>query len=573
MKKRVKKIDFSCTKYGEMADKFYNSGDYLSALRFAYKQLQMYGGSAEIYARLADIYEGMSLNGSALKWWFRYLDVAEEDELPDVYEGIAVNFLNLGNESQAAYYYNRLVDADDMLPEETKFDIAQAFSTRKQDNFRFLYPPRLADYSKEVDAGSRALKAGDCNKAIAEFDKVAKGAKDYASAKEMQAVAYLLAGDSNNAERICNELLEEYPESVRAQATLSAVYMEQGDTEKSYEIAKRLAARQQDDVDDLYKVATVCCENELHEEAYQKFCALYKKLPFDGRMLYFKAVSAYKSGHINEAENALDTLCTAYPDAEVAKYYLKAIRNYKEGVETQKPELIYFYHIPQSEREIRCKELLHISQAPKDEAELFGLIAVHEGYLYWCFDELDGGDHDLQYLAIVTAAHVRADEFLEDILLDPEVMDVLKVEALRMLLERNEENVFGIVLCNIYKRIVLPRINIGRKARKRFIEGFAKIASKFIAIHDSYGYKIKSATETLYRSLEKNGCWDLIKNADDCACAVYLLSELKELGGNISMIAAAFEADEQRVKEALAVVRGESFQKDSEENAEEEKGV
>lgn len=544
--KKVVKIDFSRERIASQADKLYNEGKFVAALRLAHRELEEFGGDGDVYTRLSDIYEGMGLHASALNWWFRFLDEAEEADLPDIYEGIAVNFLNLGNETQSAFYYNKLIDVDDTLPEEAKWDIADAFSVDKKSRFRFVYPPQLADYSNELSVGSKALKSGDCKRAIAELDKIVKGSKDYAAAKEMQAVAYLLAGDAKNAELACTELLETQPDDVRAQATLAAVYLEQGREEESLALAKRLASEKQTETDDIYKVATVCCENGLHEEAYRKFCLLDEKIPYDGRMLYFKGVSAYKCGKIEEAERALDMLCAIYPDAEVAKYYLRAIRNYRAG-NAPAPELIYFYHLPQEEREARCRALLQIGKASKDEAQLFGLFAMRDKYFEWCFDEMDGGDHDLQYLALVTAVHVRADEFIRDTLLDHEVADVLKVETLRLLMERNEDDEFGLVLCNIYRRVPLMRIAVGRKKRKRFVEAYAKIASKFSVVSDNYAIKLKESAEKLYSALEEYGGLDLIDNTDDCACAIFLLSGLKDLGGNADSIAAAFGANPQKV--------------------------
>ena len=567
---KVKKIDFSRKRLGMLADKFYNEGNYLSALRIAYKQLNAYGGDGEIFARLSDIYEMMGLQGSSLNWWFRFLDIADEDELPDVYEGIAVNFLNLGQESASAYYYNKLIDVDDSLPDETKLDIAEAFSTMKKERFRFVYPPRLADYSKEVNIGSKALKAGDLNRAVEEFSKVERGSKQYAQAKEMQAVSYLLAGQPDKAEEACQLLLADEPDNIRALATLAAVYLEQGRAEDSKALALRLTELETEDADDLYKIATVCCENQLHEEAYQKFCILDKKLPFDGRMLYFKGVSAYKSGRLKEAEGALETLCTVYPDAEVAKYYLKQLRIYiEEGGDA--PDLTYFYHLPPEERDHRCQTLITLKKSPKDEAELFGLLAVHDGYFQWCFDEMDGSDHELQYLGLVTAVHVRADDFIAEVMLDYEVADVLKIETLRMLLERNEEAEIGLVLCNIYRQLSLPHIAIGRKRRKRFIEGFAKVASKFIVIRDLYSEKIKDAAENLYRALEDNGALDLVNNTDDLACAIFLTAGLKELGNNTQMIVGAFDANVEKVEELLsAAVAHKTEEKTEDEVGEDE---
>ena len=567
---KTKKIDFSRKRIARMADDYYNAGKFVPALRLAYKEWLNYGGDPDVYARLSDIYEAMGLQGSAINCYFRFLDVADEQDLPDVYEGLAANFLGIGNESASAYYYNKLIDADDSISDEAKLDIAEVFSSKKKDKFRFVYPPRLADYTQEVNLGSRALKAGDCRRAIAEFSKVEKGAKEYASAKEMQAVAYLLAGEAKNAEEVCLELLSLYPDSIRAKATLAAVYLEQGRADESRALAKELSVLDLTDTDDLYKVATVCCENDLHDEAYQKFVLLDKKMPYDGRMLYFKAVSAYKSGRMDAAERDLDTLCTVYPDAEVAKYYLKAIRAYKtalsDGETPTPPELIYFYHLPQEEREHRCASMLKIGSCPKDEAQIFGLLALHDGYFHWCFDEMDGGDHDLQYLGIVTAAHVRADDFLQEVLLDFEVADVLKVETLRMLIERNEDIEVGLVLCNIYRRVPVYRIKIGRKRRKKFIEAYAKIASKFIVIKDAYAEKIALAAESLYRALEKENALDLIENTDDCACAIFLMSGIRELGNDMARIVSAFDGNIAKVQVLLSYVVATRYDGGSWEN-------
>ena len=287
---KERKIDFSRKRLARMADDYYNAGKYVPALRLAFKELLNYGGDPDVYARLADIYEGMGLQGSAINCYFRFLDVADEVDLPDVYEGLAANFLGTGNEGASAYYYNKLIDADDSISNEAKLDIAEVFSSTKKEKFRFVYPPHLADYTQEIHLGSRALKAGDCHRAIAEFSKVEQGSKEYASAKEMQAVAHLLAGEAQNAEEVCLELLSFFPDSIRAKATLAAVYLEEGRTDESRVLARELAALEIEDTDDLYKVATVCCENDLHDEAYQKFLLLDKKMPYDGRMLYFKAV-------------------------------------------------------------------------------------------------------------------------------------------------------------------------------------------------------------------------------------------------------------------------------------------
>ncbi len=566
--KKTKKIDLSRKRVARLADDFYNKGEYLSALRFAYRELKEYGGDPDVYARLCDIYEGMGLHGSAINYWFKLLDEGTEEDLPDVYEGLAANYLAIGSERQAAYYYQKLIEADENIPEEAKMDIAAAFSESKKEKFRFLYPPELADYSKEMATGSHALKTGDIPKALEELDKVAKGSKEYASAKEMQAVAHLLAGNSKAAEEACFAVLKDNPDEVRVLSTLAAVYLEQGREDESLAIAKRLAEMQVEEQEDAYKIATVCCENGLHAEAYRQFAKLEEKMPYDGKTTYFRGVSAYKSGNLEEALRAFDKLCTVYPDAEVAKFYLRQLREYQEGLQKGEnpipPELIYFYHLPQEEREERCKTLLKLGSCPKDEAQLFGLLALHDGYFAWCFDEMDGADRDLQYLGLVTAAHVRADEFLQDVLLDFEVADVLKVETLRMLIERNEDMDVGMVLCHIYRRVLVNKICIGRKRRKKFIEGYARVASKFLIVNERYTELLQETTERLYDALEKGNGLDLVDNPDDIACAVYRLAGLQELVGDQARIAVAFDANLAKVNVLLSYAITETEEKKDE---------
>ena len=96
----------------------------ISALKFAYRELENFGASGDVFVRLSDIYEAMNLQGMAINWWFRFLDIADMDDLPDIYEGLADNYLALGQENQSAYYYNRLIDSDETIPEEKKLDIA-----------------------------------------------------------------------------------------------------------------------------------------------------------------------------------------------------------------------------------------------------------------------------------------------------------------------------------------------------------------------------------------------------------------------------------------------------------------
>ncbi len=540
-----------------MAEKAYSAGDMISALRFLHASLaEEDGADLETYLRIADVYENLGLQTYAIKWLYKCLEICGEEDLADIYEGLAVNYMNLGNEGASAYYYNRLIGVDDTLTAEHKLEIARAFSKDKKDGLRFVWPPELADFSQEMESGNRALKAGNCRAAIAAYSQVGAGNKDYVEARRMQAVAELLDGNHLVAEQICLEILERFPDEIQTSATLAAVYLEQGRTDESRRLAERLSRIETDVTEEMYKIATVCCENGLHAEAYALFAKLEERMDCDGRMLYFKSVAAAKCGRLDVAERTLDKLCTLYPDAAVAKYYLREVRNMLSGGEDVTGDFTYFYAVPKAAKDLICHTLISLGKMPAAQASAFACSDSLLQDLQWCFDEMDGMDQDLQYVALMVAEHIRADGFLRGMLLDFEVLDVLKVETLRALYERNEDETYGVVICNVYRSLSLKRIKIGRKKRKVFIGGYARVASKFSIIAPSYGGKLQRAAERLYRRVEEQDATEVFTSEDAIACAIFILSGLKELGSDIAQIAEAFEADEATVK-LLLILTGE----------------
>ena len=175
-KSKIKKIDFSRARIAALADKYYNEGNHLAALRLAYTELEKFGGDGDVFTRLSDIYESMGLHGSAVNWWYRFLDIATEDDLPDIYEGLAVNYLSMGNEAQAAFYYNRLIDSDDLMPNETKMDIAAAFSHEKKSRFRNKRLPLYTSRPSFPAAFYKAAKQFPCSRPLCPLPSISRQA-------------------------------------------------------------------------------------------------------------------------------------------------------------------------------------------------------------------------------------------------------------------------------------------------------------------------------------------------------------------------------------------------------------
>lgn len=559
MSAKVRKINYGRRFLKTQAERKYGEGDYLSALRFAARETELYGADADCFARFADVYENLGLYTSAINCWYRYLDVCDEVDLPDAYEGLAVNYMNLGNDAQAAYYYNMLIEADDTLSGGDKAQIAEMFSKEKTSGFKFVYPPNLADFKEELAKGGFALKNGDVDGAIENFSAVRKGSKEYVPAMQMQAVAQLLKGDDEGAEETCAEILAEQPNNVQALSTLSAIYAEEGRTNESKAIAEKLCAMNGVTAEEKYKIATVACENGMHERAFQLFTELEKEFPYDGNLIYFKGVAAAECKDYQTAENAFGKLTTLYPDAETGRYYLRKLRLFKADHQNGLPPFSYFYKVPLEEREDRAERMRKLLKLPKKEIAIEAEKLLGEGIFHWAFDELDGMDRELQWFAVKCAGEglrcgsAACSAFLKELALDSEVKDAIKIEILRAFLQLGEQTEMGVVVCNVFKRVTLPSVKFGRKKRKTFLNAYADVASKFAVIGDAYVRRIRLMAEKTYSQFAEAQLLDEVTTEEALSAAIYLCCDLRGEGNRFKEACLLFSADEEQTKKLLSL--------------------
>ncbi|MBP5242446.1 MAG: hypothetical protein J6Z36_02005, partial [Clostridia bacterium] len=351
---KVKKFDGDReSRLMDSARKRLDEGDYITALRLLNRRNENFADDADSCASLADAYELMEAGGQAIKAWYRFLDVCEKEDLSEAYEGLAVNYMNLGRESQAAYYYNQLLRVDPDITEESKMEIMETFSRPKKSLFKVVYPPEKADYTAEMEEGLTFLKEGKYADAREAFSAVPKEANQYFSAQNMVAVSYLLDDKLEDAKTLCENLLAENENDVQVCTTYAAVLGQLKQYDAAKKVAEKLSKAQTEDTDELYKIATVCCENDMHAQALEKFQKLEELIPSDKNILYFKAVAAYTSGDIKQCLDAFDRLLVIYPEAAVARYYYDHLRLYldnQDKVDMQKPELTYFYTLAQQAR-------------------------------------------------------------------------------------------------------------------------------------------------------------------------------------------------------------------------------
>lgn len=552
MKKTVE-MDFSDDRLLAIAADMLDEHNLIGALKMLNKNGELNYDDDRSFMLYAEIFDDMQLCERSINYWFRYIDEAPDGDMAEAYEGLAVNFMNMDNEHFAAYYYNKLLMETEELSAESRREIIDNFLRREENPLRFAWPPEKADYSAEINRGVEYMRARHYDKAVEEFDKVEEGSPRYFSARNYIAMCNIICDKAEEAEAECLSVLQKKPNDVQALTTLAAVKTEQKKAEEGRQLALKLVGLNASEPDDMYKIATVCCENKLHEEAFGLFSRLEGDFAYDTTVLYFKAVSAYNSGHFEECFEAFDRLLAINPDAVVARYYLlRAHENVDSGREE---EFSYFYRLPQELRESSLEFLSsYYSLSTRGARRLERDVDVLE-CIKWCFDETENSDDNrLHYIAALCAVKAGFDDYIRGLLLDAFLSDTLKIAVLHALCERNEDNQFGVVICNIYKSVDIYELNIGRAKRKNFLSAYASLVSRFGILDEDYSGRFCGAAERVYRGMAKAGILADSANGRALTAAIFAVSGVREAEVPAGDVCGFFDADRavfDRITEAI----------------------
>ncbi len=545
--KKVSDIDLGEDRLLTLAADLVDEHNYIQALKMLNKNAALNGNDDESLMLYAEIYDDMGLYEKCVNGWFKYLDEAGFADLSDCYEGLAVSYMNLGNEHYSAYYYNKLLSESNEIDPEMREEILKDFIGEEENPLKFSYPPELEDCSEYLSDGITHMKAGEFDKAVEEFEKVSEGNPKYLTARNYIAMCKIISDRCEEAEQECLKMLEKYPDDVQAMTTLAAVKTEAGKKDDAKQLAQKLLKMEINDSESIYKIATVCCENNMHEEAFGLFSKLGGEFEYDMNIMYFKAVAAFNCGKYEDCFDAFDKLCTVYPNAVTAKYYYRLARGMKDSGEIK--ELSYFYRLPDEVRESSVKLLAAYMRLSKAAAKKLTEEIDLSECVKWCFDETEGtGSAELRLLAAQVAVKADLDYIVRNLLLDAFADDKMKIDVLISLAERNRFDCFGVVICNVYKRVSTCALALGRTKRKLFMQAYARLVAHFSVLNDEYGDEFAETAELLYDQLAEEGKLEMLKSVELLTATIYYLSGVTAAGIEGDGIFSFFEVSEKDVK-------------------------
>ncbi len=520
------RIDYSEDRLLSIADLKIEEGDSLCALRMLNRNVELGGTCADNFSLYAEAYEDLGLFEKSVNSWFKYIDADFTEEYTYAYEGLALNYMNIGQNAVSAFYYDKILKITDGISEIDRKQLLSTFLSDEKNPLKIVYPPQLADCAQLLSDGIEHLRNNRFDEAVDTFSQVGEGNADYFTARNHIATTHIIAGNIELAERECLDILSKDENNLNALITLAAVRSEQGNTKEGRALAKKLLAMNLTDVEDIYKVATVCCENKMHDEAYLTFCKLDDSMKYDFNVMYFKAVAAYLSGRVDESVEIMHTLLDIYPNAYTARYYLSEIKQAKKAGYTA--ELTYYYRLPYDRREEFIRYMMDFDSCKPSEITDIDYCWMIEECVCWCIDEADSrNDRDMLTIAASCAIKAKLDGIVRDMLLNAFYDDELKVAMLRMLVERNEENSFGAVCCHLYRCVDIYELHIGRNKKKIFMSAYADLICRFALMDESFSKMLADSAESLYEKLKASNKLGLCADKSALIVAIFLNSGIK----------------------------------------------
>ena len=123
-------MDLSDDRLISIAADLVDNHNYIGALKMLNKNAGLSGNDEDSLMLYAEIFDDMGLYEKCVNGWFKYMDNSDLIDINECYEGLAMCYMNLGNEHFAAYYYNKLLMETDELDADAREDILRSFLPR-----------------------------------------------------------------------------------------------------------------------------------------------------------------------------------------------------------------------------------------------------------------------------------------------------------------------------------------------------------------------------------------------------------------------------------------------------------
>jgi hypothetical protein len=118
--------------------------------------------------------------------------------------------------------------------------------------------------------------------------------------------------------------------------------------------------------------------------------------------------------------------------------------------------------------------------------------------------------------------------------------------------QQNKGENYGVVVCNLYRKLFIPKLAIGKTKRKVFLTAYSILVSRFAMLNADYVFLIHSSATTLYNDFADSQRLGECTDYASLAAAIYHFSGIKESGLNNEDICTFFGANPEKYKKLIS---------------------
>lgn len=348
VKKTVVDFQQDATFFVERGMKCLNRYDYEKALRSFRRAVELEPSNAECHRHLASALAEtgkFELSNEVLsevieKW---------DPTMYEVYFYMANNYANLEDYEMAEEMAIRYLqeDSNGSYREDAEELLDYIYFELDMPPRHFLPSEKEDIYSKHERA-RRSLEEGRFLEALDTLKEIVEADPSFLPAWNNLSLAYYYAGDFDQALETISKTLDIEPGNLHALCNLAVLLSHNNHTKELLQVMDTLKKVVPFHPENIYKLATTMGVLGQHEEAYINYHRMLKSgRPHEACTYHYAAISAYLSGHKDQALRWWQKAKQLDPEAGIADQYIQMVKNEQEG-ETIKP-IPYQYNPPQRE--------------------------------------------------------------------------------------------------------------------------------------------------------------------------------------------------------------------------------
>ncbi|EMT50125.1 MULTISPECIES: tetratricopeptide repeat protein [Brevibacillus] len=378
--------------------RFLNRYDYDKAIRSFRRAIELEPKNAEYQCHLASVLAEVGNFEASNDILYDVLEKCEP-KIVEVYFYMANNYANLEDYEMAEEMAIRYLQqqSDGAYREDAEELLDYIYFELDMPPRHFLTGEREDVYSKHERA-RRSLEEGRFLEALDILKEIVEADPSFMPAWNNLSLAYYYVGDFQQAMATIEETLEREHGNLHALCNLAVLLSHHNRAKELVALINMLKKVVPYHPEHAYKLATTMGVLGQHEEAYR----LYAKMLKSGRTheactYHYAAISAYMSGHKEQAIRWWQKVKQLDPESGVAEHYMEMVKEAKDG--QTKQVIPYHYYQPQQE--------VSWEKAPASGVEELKNDPMIRASLLWA---LQHGRDEVKFAVLQTLALIGDDE-------------------------------------------------------------------------------------------------------------------------------------------------------------------